>query len=252
MATHEITNAQYKQFLVETGAKASQMKNWSHFLSQDNQTLVQWTPFDGEPRCDIRLDDSGSVLMIADGKKSNPMTWVTYQGAQSYAVWLGAQLPTASQHEYACRAGTNSPYPWGANLSQISDFAHVRAAAWQHAASEYNSLIDNPLEIAHAPVGAVTDYKDENKTLDTGKFIHDKAVYNSVWPISNANKPNRWGLYDMIGNVWEWCKNDDNGQQTVICGGSCLSPPEYVYPDSKYQFQGKACDVGFRVIVPVK
>ncbi len=252
MATYEITNAQYKRFLVETGAKASQMKKWSHFLNQDNQTLVQWTPFDGEPQCDIRLDDSGSVLVIAHGKENTPMTWVTYQGAQSYATWLGAQLPTASQHEYACRAGTNSLYPWGDNLSPISNFAHVRAVAWQHAASEYNSQIDNPLEIAHAPVGAVTDYQDENKTLDTGKFIHNKAVYNSAWPISNANKPNSWGLYDMIGNVWEWCKNDDNEDQTVICGGSCLSPPEYVYPDSKYQFQGKACDVGFRVIVPPK
>ena len=252
IATYEITNAQYKRFLVKTGAKASQMKKWSHFLNQDNQTLVQWTPFDGEPQCDIRLDDSGSVLVIAHGKENTPVTWVTYFGAQSYATWLGVQLPTASQHEYACRAGTNSLYPWGDNLSPISDFAHVRAVAWQHAASEYNSQIDKPLEIAHAPVGAVTDFQDENKTLDTGKFIHNKAVYNSVWPVSNANKPNSWGLYDMIGNVWEWCKNDNNEDQAIICGGSCLSPPKYVYPDSKYQFQGKACDVGFRVIVPTK
>lgn len=251
-ATYEITNAQYKRFLVETGAKASQMKNWSHFLSQDNKTLVQWTPFDGEPQCNIRLDDSGSGFVIAQEKENTPVTWVTYFGAQSYTTWLGAQLPTASQHEYACRAGTNSLYPWGDNLSPISDFAHVRAVAWQHAASEYNSQIDRPLEMAHAPVGAVTDYQDEKKTLDTGEFIHNKAVYNSVWPISNANKPNSWGLYDMIGNVWEWCKNNDNEDQSVICGGSCLSPPKYVYPDSKYQFQGKACDVGFRVIVPTK
>jgi serine/threonine protein kinase/formylglycine-generating enzyme required for sulfatase activity len=252
MATYEITNAQYKRFLIKTAAKPSKMKNWSHFLNQDNQTLLQWTPFDGEPQCNIRLDDNGTILEIAKGKEDSPVTWVTYSGAQSYAKWFDGRLPTPSQHEYACRAGTTSLYPWGDNLSPISNFAHVRSVAWQYAASEYNSQIDNPVEIARAPVGAVTDFQDENKTLDTSKLVHNKAVYNSVWPISNAHKPNNWGLYDMIGNVWEWCKNDDDEGRPVICGGSCLSPPEYTYPDSKYKFKGRACDVGFRVVIPVQ
>ena len=253
MAICEITNAQYKRFLVKTSAIPSPMKNWSYFKDQNNQTLVKWTTFDSEPQCDIKWDESGGVFVIADGKENTPVTWVTYQGAQSYATWLGAQLPTASQHEYACRAGTNSLYPWGDSLSPISNFAHVRSVAWQLAASEYNFQKDKVLEESHEPVGAVADFQDENKTLDTSKIVHDKPAYNSVWPISNANKPNNWGLYDMIGNVWEWCKNDDNEDQSVICGGSCLSPPKYAYPDSKYQFKGiKACDVGFRIIVPAK
>jgi hypothetical protein len=56
----------------------------------------------------------------------------------------------------------------------------------------------------------------------------------------------------IIRDVWEWCKDDGNNMQPVICGGSCLSPPEYASPDSKYEFKGRASDVGFRVIVPAK
>jgi formylglycine-generating enzyme required for sulfatase activity len=135
----------------------------------------------------------------------------------------------------------------------MSDYAHVRSVAWQYAANEYNSKINNPLEIAKPPVGAIQDFRaDEDKTLDTTKVVHKTDAYSSAWPISNANKPSVWGLYDMIGNVWEWCKDDGNNMQPVICGGSCLSPPEYASPDSKYEFKGRASDVGFRVIVPAK
>ena len=182
-----------------------------------------------------------------------PVTWVTYHGAQSYARWLAAQLPTFAQHEYASRAGANDRYPWGNDISQISDYAHVRAAGWQYAANEYNSKINNPLEVAYPPIGAIKDFQDnEDKTLDTNKVIHKENTYNSVWPIANAKKPNPWGLYDMLGNVWEWCQNDRDGTEPIICGGSCLSPPEYISPNSKYEFQDRACDVGFRIIMPVR
>jgi formylglycine-generating enzyme required for sulfatase activity len=60
----------------------------------------------------------------------------------------------------------------------------------------------------------------------------------------------------MIGNVWEWCQKDAGSAQTVICGGSCLSPSQFVLLDSladyQIEFNKRDNDVGFRVIVPAK
>jgi hypothetical protein len=56
--------------------------------------------------------------------------------------------------------------------------------------------------------------------------------------------------------VWEWCKKDTTGTQSVICGGSCVSPPKYIFLDSPadYQinFNNMDNDVGFRAIAPAK
>jgi serine/threonine protein kinase/formylglycine-generating enzyme required for sulfatase activity len=252
-AAYEINNAQYQLFLSKSGAQAKlKPKGWSRFLDSQDKELVCSTSFD-HPPSSIKWDETANTFTIAPGQADVPVTWVTYHGARSYAKWIGAQLPTAAQYEHACRAGSNEQYPWGNDISQISDYAHVRAAGWQFAAIEYNSKIDNPLEIAHPPVGAIKDFRqDENKTLDDSNILHKENTYNSAWPISNANKPNAWGLYDMLGNVWEWCRNETDDTKPVVCGGSCLSPPEYSRPDSKYEFKSRACDVGFRVIVPVR
>ena len=249
MATHEITNAQYLKFMQESGAmNKSTLPGWSQFTDQAGKTLILATISDN-PHSAINWQESSNTFVVAEPNEDIPVTYVTYYGAQSYANWLGAQLPTASQHEYACRARTKSTYPWGDDLSQIPSYAHVRAIAWQQAASEYNSKKDSAVEFAPTPAGAVKDYLEDG-TLDENKLVHQQATYNSAWPIANASQPNPWGLYDMIGNVWEWCRDDQAGTQSVICGGSCLSPPEYARPDSKLPYQGRACDVGFRVIVP--
>ena len=48
------------------------------------------------------------------------------------------------------------------------------------------------------------------------------------------------------------CVDEGNNATPVICGGSSLSPPEYLNPDSKYQFKSQACDVGFRIVIIAK
>ena len=109
---------------------------------------------------------------------NHPVVGVDWFAANTYAQWAGMRLPTEAEWEYAARGGlAGMLYPWGNELNHDNANYH---RAW-----------------------------DKNITYDYPDYINtDKK---DVWRYSSAPvgsfEPNGFGLYDMAGNVAEWCQD---------------------------------------------
>jgi len=107
-----------------------------------------------------------------EGIEDHPVVHVTYGDALAYAEWAGKDLPTEAEFEFAARGGlVDKPYAWGETLDGAD--GTIYANYWQGAFPYANTLADGYLRTS--PVGAFP--------------------------------ANGFGLYDMIGNVWEWTKD---------------------------------------------
>ena len=105
------------------------------------------------------------------GRLDHPVTHVSWTDATSYAAWVRASLPTEAQWEFAARGGKSCcRFPWG---NELTPAGRHMCNVWQ---GRFPGL--NTAEDGHVGTSPVT-----------------------------AFPPNGYGLRDMIGNVWEWCRD---------------------------------------------
>jgi formylglycine-generating enzyme required for sulfatase activity len=115
---------------------------------------------------------------------------------------LSVQLPTEAQWEYACRAGTQTAIYSGAlKILGNANAPDLDLIAWYGG----NSGVEYEL-----------DEGDTLRYLDNKRYEFEKAGTHPV----KLKKPNPWGLYDMLGNVWEWCRDGLRDYS-----GECLTDP---------------------------
>ena len=179
-------------------------------------------------------DDGGA------GRGRNPVVHVTWEDAQAYARWLSEQtgevyrLPTEAEWEYAARGSTQSSRFWGNELALACRFAN---------GADLFAAEQNPAYVVHPC----------------------RDGYPGIAPVGSF-QPNPFGLYDVLGNVWEWC--EDHWQASyrgapadgsprlgwdnlrVRRGGSWFSSPRNIRSaartgENKF-FRGD--DTGFRVV----
>ena len=188
-----------------------------------------------------------------DGRPEHPVVQVSYEDALAYAQWAGKELPTEAEWEYACRGGLHAAaYAWGDELTP--EGTHM-ANTWQ-GEFPWQNLVSDGFE-ATAP--------------------------------ARSFPPNRYGLFEMTGNVWEWTTDWYRAQhkkphahegcctrvnprgpsvehsydpgmpkvpipRKVLKGGSFLCAPNYCRryrPAARYpqMIDTATCHIGFRCVI---
>ena len=236
IATTSVTNAQFNEFVRDTGYQTdAERVGWSFVfrLFQRNRrrkhqtTSIHvnvapwWVAVDRA--CWRRPFGTGSNIRLI---QKHPVVHVTWNDAKAFCSWAGCRLPTEAEWEFAARGGLEqNRFPWG---NELTPNAKHRCNIWQGQFPDSNTCADG---------------------------------YSGTAPV-DAYEPNGYGLFNMAGNVWEWCEDwfGSTHQSAqfrtgkVLKGGSYLCHASYC---NRYRVAARYANApnastgncGFRVVV---
>jgi len=172
---------------------------------------------------------------------SHPVVVVSWNDAVAFCEWLSQKegktyrLPTEAEWEYCCRAGTQSAYQSGNDPEEVVKFGNVLDATAQRKLNKTGAVSSDDRFVFTAPIGTF--------------------------------RANSWGLFDMHGNVWEWCSDHRREYSTtpianpigstsddakrIIRGGSWHSHRSQCRSAARSSFNQdwRIAHVGFRVVL---
>nr|WP_241842364.1 formylglycine-generating enzyme family protein [Pseudofrankia sp. BMG5.36] len=213
---YAVTNSRFAAFVDATGyVTEAERIGWSYVFAGFLPAALRR----GAPRpartlwwCGVtgaswhRPEGPGSSVV---DRQDHPVVHVSWNDATAYCRWSGTRLPSEAEWEYAARGGLERRrYPWGDELDPAGEY---RCNIWRGTFPTKNTAADG---------------------------------YRGTAPV-DAYQPNGFGLYNMSGNVWEWCADwwttdhgdpgsvavdptgPPTGRDKVIRGGSHLCHDSY-------------------------
>jgi sulfatase modifying factor 1 len=232
---YPVTQAEFDLFLAETGYPGTTFS--ANFVTQSYQA---W-------RGPLPGSKGGWPGTGFDPGEQHPVISVAYEDAKEYALWASGKsgkeyfIPDERTWQYCARAGAGSRFYWGDDVAGICNYANIADQA-------------------------LRQLKPETTAQDA--FVECNDGFPYLAPVGSL-KPNAFGLYDTLGNVWEWCDDELNdllivaspafafgtftgrasGKLRKVCGGSWATPPRHL---GLWAYEAAGSDlrdntVGFRV-----